>query len=448
MHRALIKKYNVPTPRYTSYPTVPLWEPAAFTNHHWEESLQELDPQEGISVYIHLPFCESLCTYCGCNTRITKNHKVEERYSEALLKEWQHYIDILGFRPKIKELHLGGGTPTFFSPENLTSLISRLLEMSAPVSHREFSFEGHPNNTTYEHLEALRKLGFSRVSYGIQDFDEKVQITINRVQPYENVRRATLEARLLGYASVNFDLIYGLPYQTEASIEDTIHKVERLMPDRIAFYSYAHVPWLKPGQRSYTKADLPKDEEKRRLYEKGKAMLEAIGYREIGMDHFALPSDSLYQAYQRGEMHRNFMGYTTQKTSSLIGLGCSAISQMPRAFAQNEKKVEAYEAKVNAGEWAFIKGHFHTEEDRIIQKAILDIICKEKLVFSPELIRLLPLENKYQWILMEQEGLLKINQEELQVTPMGKIFIRNICAVLDLRNQRVKQEAPVFSKAI
>lgn len=234
----LIKKYNVPVPRYTSYPTVPFWDKKEPKHEQWlntvKRTFDETNQSEGISIYIHLPFCESLCTYCGCNTRITKNHKVEEEYIEALLAEWKIYLSTFNEKPIIRELHIGGGTPTFFSPKNLALFIEQLLKHTVIHSHHEFGFEGHPNNTTKKHLQALYNLGFRRVSYGIQDLDVKVQQTINRIQPFENVKRATDDAREVGYESVNFDLIYGLPYQTKETVTNTISRISELRPDRIA----------------------------------------------------------------------------------------------------------------------------------------------------------------------------------------------------------------------
>ncbi len=299
MAENLIKKYNIQAPRYTSYPTVPYWE-NNLTTEQWKievkKSFDKTNANEGISLYIHLPFCQSLCTYCGCNTRITVNHAVEQPYLKAVLKEWEMYVDLFKGIPRIKEIHLGGGTPTFFSPLHLKELLEGIISKAKVCENYEFSFEAQPNNTTYEHLKVLRELGFSRLSLGIQDFDPKVQDIVNRVQPFENVERVTNQAREVGYKSINFDLIYGLPLQKKWSVIDTINKVNLLKPDRIALYSYAHVPWVKPGQRKFTELDLPKDEEKGELYETGRAMLEKEGYAEIGMDHFALKSDSLYKS--------------------------------------------------------------------------------------------------------------------------------------------------------
>ena len=349
----LIRKYNVAGPRYTSYPTVPYWDIKPPTIEQWtasvKKSFDETNTTDGISLYIHLPFCESLCTYCGCNTRITVNHAVEEPYITALLNEWELYLKVFKDKPKIKELHLGGGTPTFFAPHNLKRLINGITSDAIVCDAAEFSFEAHPNNTTTAHLNTLYELGFRRLSLGIQDFDPKVQAIVNRIQTFETVEKTVRTARNIGYTSINFDLIYGLPLQTRKSVIDTIDKVNLLKPDRIAFYSYAHVPWIKPGQRKFTENDLPVDEEKRALYEIGKEKFSENGYAEIGMDHFALNTDSLYTAAEQGKLHRNFMGYTHSYSQLMIGLGVSSISDTWYAFTQNVKGVEEYYELVNNG---------------------------------------------------------------------------------------------------
>ncbi|MEO6306190.1 MAG: oxygen-independent coproporphyrinogen III oxidase, partial [Bacteroidia bacterium] len=358
----LVSKYNIPAPRYTSYPTVPYWD-NNLDEEKWISHIKRsfiANNKEGISLYIHLPFCESLCTYCACNTRITVNHKVEVIYIEALLQEWQLYLKQFNGIPIIKEIHLGGGTPTFFSPNNLYLLISSILKTAIKAKDHDFSFEGHPANTTKEHLQTLFDLGFKRVSFGVQDFDEKVQDTINRYQTFEEVRSVMETARKIGYTSINIDLVYGLPYQTSETVASTIKQIITLKPERIAFYSYAHVPWLKPGQRKYTDKDLPIDSYKRTLYEIGKKLFLGANYFDIGMDHFALPNDNLFAAYKKGMLHRNFMGYTTNKTKLLIGLGCSSISDTWDAFSQNIKTVEEYQESVRHGKFPISKGHILT----------------------------------------------------------------------------------------
>jgi oxygen-independent coproporphyrinogen III oxidase len=451
-HDALIKKYDVPIPRYTSYPTVPCWDTNNFFISKWHRAVErvfdESNETKGISLYIHLPFCESLCTYCACNKRITKNHEVEESYSKALLAEWELYRYIFGRQPIVRELHLGGGTPTFFKPENLKTLLQGILSKVIIHPQREFSFEGHPNNTTVEHLQVLYDLGFRRVSYGVQDLDPKVQKAIHRIQPFENLKSVVTASRNIGYESISFDLIYGLPYQTIETISSTFKQVIKLRPDRLAFYSYAHVPWVIPGQRGYEDADLPSDVGKRLLYETGCRFLKEQGYHDIGMDHFALPHDALYNAMRIGRLHRNFMGYTTSNTDLLIGLGTSAISDAKYAYAQNLKQVENYERVVVNNELAIFKGHLQTEEDTLLKACIMHLACNGKLTI--ELLSQIQDEQLLNEVnIMQSEGILLVTPDGISITDTGKAFIRNVCSVFDKRMKSTQGNASqTFSKAI
>ena len=446
----LITKYNIQTPRYTSYPTVPYWDNEVNVpkwKEHVHQAFIESNQQAGISIYIHLPYCESLCTYCACNTRITINHGVEAPYIAALKKEWGLYLDTLQEKPRIQEIHLGGGTPTFFSEGHLKDLIETILKSSEVCVSAEFSFEAHPDNTTTEHLKTLFDLGFKRVSFGIQDFDLKVQKAIHRMQSFEQVKKVVDEARSIGYNSINFDLIYGLPFQTLKSIEDTINQVNLLRPDRIAFYSYAHVPWIKPGQRSFTEKDLPLDTEKRALYELGKKKFLLSGYKEIGMDHFGFEDESLFRALQEGRLHRNFMGYTHNYTKLLIGLGVSSISDSWTAFSQNVKTVESYLELVNKNEFPVSKNHFLSEEDLFLRQQILNIMCTyqtswkadQNVLLSDSIERLKELE---------ADKLVNISDYSIQVTESGKPFIRNICMCFDNRYWSKTTEKKIFSSSI
>ncbi|MGF1924779.1 MAG: oxygen-independent coproporphyrinogen III oxidase [Bacteroidia bacterium] len=441
----LLKKYNVAAPRYTSYPTVPYWESESFSADKWLEALRssyQSQHDEGISLYIHLPFCESLCTYCGCNTRITKNHKVELPYLEAVIKEWEMYGEALGEKPKIKEIHLGGGTPTFFSAENLKKLLEGIVGQNP--SEIECSFEGHPDNTSNDHLETLYQLGFKRLSLGIQDFDPKVQFMINRFQTPEQVAYITSKAREIGYDSINFDLIYGLPSQTLAGLSDTLTEVIKLLPERIAFYSYAHVPWMKPGQRHYAEKDIPQGDEKFALYQLGRDRLIDAGYHEIGMDHFALKTDNLYKASVTQQLHRNFMGYTDRHTKILIGLGVSSISDCHTAFAQNSKTVEAYLENIANRRLSVEKGHMLTSEDIYIKQHILNLMCKGTTHFNHQISDTL----KDRLIPLLQDGLIEVDQHEVRIANLGKSFLRNICMAFDERLWRFKPETTLFSKAV
>jgi len=449
----LIRKYNVTGPRYTSYPTVPYWDSTAPTVEQWIEKVKNCftltNEKNGIALYIHLPFCESLCTYCGCNTRITVNHAVESPYITALLKEWKMYCAAFGKRPRIKEIHLGGGTPTFFSPQNLTSLLQGIFNESEICEDAEFSFEAHPNNTKEEHLIALYNLGFKRLSLGIQDFDPRVQEIVNRLQPFENVESVVKQARAIGYTSINFDLIYGLPLQTRDSVIDTIDKVNLLRPDRIAYYSYAHVPWVKPGQRKFTEADLPADEEKRALYEIGKEKFSQNGYVEIGMDHFSLKTDSLYESAQNGKLHRNFMGYSHSYTQLMISLGVSSISDTWDAYAQNVKKVEEYYEKLNNNQFPIFKGHLLNKEDLIIRKHILNIMCKLETSWQNENMQCEAVYNALNKLKeIEKDHLIELSPFHLKVNPEGIPFIRNICMAFDARLWRNVPQSQIFSSTV
>ncbi|GEL11611.1 oxygen-independent coproporphyrinogen-3 oxidase [Flavobacterium glycines] len=454
MKNSLIQKYNVPGPRYTSYPTVPYWNEAQFTYEDWisslKKSFKESNTKEGISLYIHLPFCESLCTFCGCNKRITKNHNVESPYIEAVLKEWNLYCQLLDEKPVIKEIHLGGGTPTFFSTKNLEDLINGIFTHATRAEEYEFSFEGHPNNTTHAHLEKLYDLGFRRVSFGVQDYAEKVQKAIHREQPFHNVAKVTFWAKEIGYTSIGHDIIFGLPFQTIENVVDTIEKTKSLQPDRLAFYSYAHVPWIKGnGQRGFKDEDIPKDQEKRILYQIGKELLQKNGYHEIGMDHFALATDSLYRSFQNGQLHRNFMGYSSSKTQLMIGLGVSSISDSWYSFAQNEKNLDDYYKALAQDKLPVFRGHLLTEEDLIIRKHILNLMCQfettwdEKNTYFKEIPEILEQLEE-----MEKDKILIIKENGVQVTDTGKAYVRNICMAFDLHLKRKAPETALFSMTI
>lgn len=451
MLSSLVNKYNIAGPRYTSYPTVPYWNHDSYSLDKWKSSIiksfQESNFKEGISLYIHLPYCESLCTFCGCNKRITKQHNVESPYISAVLKEWGLYLELLDEKPIIKELHLGGGTPTFFSPENLERLITGILRKSVLAKDYEFSFEGHPNNTSRAHLQALYDLGFRRVSYGVQDYNETVQKAIHRIQPFENVKKATEIAREIGYTSVGHDIIFGLPFQTLKHVRETIIKTQSLLPDRLAFYSYAHVPWIKGnGQRGFNDSDLPSAELKRKQYELGKELLRTVGYNEIGMDHFALPSDKLNQSMTQGNLHRNFMGYTASKTQAMIGLGVSSISDSWYGFSQNVKDIESYYYLLKENMLPVFRGHILNEEDLFIRKHILNLMCRFKTSWDFN-FKELP-DILIQLKEMEKDALININKNSIEVTEKGRPFVRNVCMAFDLLMLRKQPNTQLFSMTV
>jgi oxygen-independent coproporphyrinogen-3 oxidase len=450
----LIKKYNVPGPRYTSYPTVPFWKNDQLSENEWIESINtnyNFFQSSNISVYIHLPFCESLCTFCGCHKRITKNHAVETPYLEAVLKEWSLYLEKLPFQPNIKELHFGGGTPTFFSAQNLRHLVEELFQAKeVDPSSIELSFEAHPNNTTSEQLIELYDFGFRRLSLGIQDYNPEVQKAIHRIQSLEQVKKVHEAARAIGYTSISHDLVFGLPKQTLEAIIDTVNKTLELKPDRISLYSYAHVPWIKGnGQRGFDENDLPQSEVKRALYEKAKQLLEINGYKEIGMDHFALDHDDLAKAFQEKKLHRNFMGYTTKATSCMIGLGMSAISDSWFGFAQNDKSVEGYIALLEENKLPIFRGHLLSDLEVEIRGYILDLMCHFETEFSAS--------SNYQHIHEEikdklsdliNDGLVEVQGAKVIVTEKGIPFVRNCCMAFDqdLKNNPISER--LFSKTI
>jgi oxygen-independent coproporphyrinogen III oxidase len=449
----LLKKYDVPVPRYTSYPTVPFWN-TSVNVQQWKRTFKNqfllVNEKEGFSLYIHLPFCESLCTYCGCNKKITTNHSVENLYISALISEWGMYCELMDEVPVIREIHFGGGTPTFFSPANLHKLLDAVLGNSIIHADHNFSFEGHPNNTTEAHLRTLYNWGFRRVSYGVQDNDPVVQKAINRIQPLENVKRATDLARKVGFQSVNFDLIYGLPFQTLESVRKTITECIALGPDRFAFYSYAHVPWTSKSQRLFTEKDLPAADLKMDLYKEGKELFKQHHYQQIGMDHFVSEDDDLLKASRSGSLYRNFMGYTTQYTRLQLGLGVSAISDTGTAYAQNSKSLHAYYEHIHKKELAVEKGCFLNHEDETFKKYILDISCNGETNFSDQHYEKL---KTFTFPILEQlqkDGLVHFTERYLEVTALGGNFTRNICRAFDLRLLGTAKDhgRPIYSQSV
>jgi oxygen-independent coproporphyrinogen-3 oxidase len=453
-HTALIQKYNIQGPRYTSYPTVPFWNKEGIKESDWEDtvkrSFNESNTEEGISLYIHMPYCESLCTFCACHKHITKNHSIEDEYIDTVLKEWKLYIDILEDKPRIREIHLGGGTPTFFSSENLKRMIDGILEYATKCDVYDFSFEAHPNETTEHQLQTLFDLGFNRTSFGIQDYDPTVQKAINRIQTFETVQRIHGLSSKIGYGSISHDIIFGLPHQNKENIKTTIANTVKLRPDRIAYYSYAHVPWIKGvGQRGFDENDLPKDEYKRELYELGKKLFFEAGYEEIGMDHFSLPTDSLYKAMKSKKLHRNFMGYTAGKTHLMIGLGMSSISDSWYSFAQNEKRVEDYVRRVNEGKLPVFRGHLLTDEDLLVRKHILNLMCNLETSWEDESMKLKDIDEIVERLTeMKDDNLIEIYENKLVVKEDSRMFVRNVCMAFDLRLAKAKPEGRIFSMTI
>lgn len=445
-----LKKYDVPVPRYTSYPTVPLWDSGRFDPEGYEKSLQASfwENSKEISLYIHLPFCESLCTYCACNTRITTNHMVEGPYIDALLKEWALYLRKFPTKPLIREIHLGGGTPTFFTARNLAKLLFKIMEGSEISPNVSMSFEGHPANTTTEHLIVLRSLGFDRISLGIQDFDPHVQLLINRQQSFEHVKEITSKARKLGYTSINYDVVYGLPGQTQHSVYETLSRVIELSPDRIAYYGYAHVPSMRPAQKSYEHS-LPGSEEKLTFLEAGRNVFVNCGYQEVGLDHYVKSHDDLLAAKQAGTLHRNFMGYTSLNSRLLIGLGMSAIGDAWTGFIQNTKSLKHYYTLVNSDRLPYEKGHLLNAEDLFLRKQITRVMCEMETQWSDEEIMEYGMNIDFHALEeMSLNGLIEYHPFGIKVTSLGKKYLRNICSAFDGRANVRKKKATVHSQSI
>lgn len=436
----LIAKYNKAGPRYTSYPPVPFWKGAP-SQETWFTHLST-KCREGVDLYLHIPFCEKLCWYCGCNRVITKDHSVEDKIISLLLKEWELYEKNIG-PLKVNSLHLGGGTPTFLSPVNLKKLISSISQNRAA----DFigSIEVDPRTCTKEHLLVLKELGFKRISLGIQDFDELVQKSINRYQPVSLVEALIKEIREIGFESVNFDLIYGLPNQSIESIKKTIEIVSRLGPDLIAFYGYAHLPSKIANQKLIKTSELPSPQLRQKLYEAGKELLQSSGLLDIGMDHFAKETNYLYQAKITKNLHRNFMGYTDKKSACLIGLGPSAISDSGLSFVQNHKELDAYERSLAAHTIPYALGHIQSESDLIAQKHILEFMCLDEVELSYELDHFVSITHELAEF--EKDGIVSIHQKNVKLTPMGKLFMRNVAMCFD-HHLREQKSSTRFSQTV
>jgi oxygen-independent coproporphyrinogen III oxidase len=444
---ALLAKYDVAVPRYTSYPAVPHWrdvpEPAT-----WLAALDRAlaADSSSLAVYVHLPFCETLCTFCGCNTVITRNHDRSGPYVALVLAELDLYlrqVERLRQRP-VSQLHLGGGTPTFLPAEALRQLLGGLAErLPNRAAGYEGSVEVDPRVTTAEQLETLRAHGVTRISLGVQDFDGEVLRLVNRPQPFELTASLCATARAAGYQSINFDLIYGLPGQTPEKMSRLADRVLDLRPDRLAVYSFARVPWIKPAQRKFKDEDVPAAEAKRALYEVLRERFLAAGYEEIGMDHFALPHDALAQSAREGALHRNFMGYTDRRTTALLGLGVSAISETPECYHQNEKVITVYERRVAGGEVPTLRGHLLSDDDRHRAGRIRELMTRGRVAVAPGDFA----EADPSLHALTADGIVSLNGGELLVTPQSKPFLRNVAALFDTYLQR-RAEGPTYSKSI
>lgn len=439
----LLEKYNTPAPRYTSYPPAPHWQAA----HGGVLTSALRRSSAPLSIYVHIPFCEKLCLYCGCNVVVKKDHMPSGPYLEHLIAEME--LAEVAHGRATTQMHWGGGTPTYLTPGQIADLYHTIAETFPLADDGEYSIEIDPRVTSVEHLRTLKSLGFNRLSMGIQDFDWDVQMTIRRIQPFVLTRDLFEEARKLGFDSINADLIYGLPKQTRTSFQKTLDLVLELNPDRLAVFSYAHVPTLKKQQKSFEKF-LPSEPEKLQLFLDAIERLTSAGYEYIGMDHFARPTDPLVAARDNGSLHRNFQGYTTHAETDLLGFGVSAISHVGHTFAQNYRELTNWEDEIDAGRIPVFRGYTQTYDDLIRGAVIEECLCSSRIskdvveeqfdidfdsFFLPELARLEELE---------RDGLIEDRTSRvIRVTPAGRIFVRAIAHAFD-----AFQAAAVASKAV
>ena len=451
---AVLEKYNRPGPRYTSYPTAPVWKDD-FGPDDLEKYYAIADERATpLSLYMHLPFCESLCLFCACNVSIQKDKSVAIPYLAALKREIEHVAKHVSRARPVIQFHWGGGTPTYLSPAQLADLFAFTRERFSFAPDAEIGLVVDPRVTSREHLETLRRLGFNRLSMGIQDFEPTVQQTIHRVQPYELTRNLITAARELGFGSLNIDLIYGLPYQTAETFRATIAQALTLEPDRVAMFSYAHVPWLKKQQGSFA-AHLPEGREKFAIFRAGLEGFLNAGYIYIGMDHFARPGDELAVAQQNRTLHRNFQGYTTKAGADLYGMGVSAISSIGRAYAQNSREIPAYQTAVKDRGIATMRG-YRLSDDDVVRRAVIGRLLCHTVIFKREIEREFGIEfDEYfageldRLTEPRDEGLVVLGVDEIRVTPLGRIFIRNVAMTFDrYLHERQMDKRPLFSKTL
>ena len=449
MTSELFAKYDVRVPRYTSYPTVPAWH-ARPTAAQWIASLQRAlsDRSATWSLYIHLPFCESLCTFCGCNTVITRDHGRSKPYIDRILRELDLYLQMVPAlrERRLEQAHLGGGTPTFASAEELAYLTDGILSRVTAAGPPGFtgSVEADPRVTSSAQLRALRERRFTRLSLGVQDFNQETQQLVNRIQSPVLVTSLVAEARAAGYESINFDLIYGLPGQTPASMQRLAHEVLRLAPERLAVYSFARVPWIKPRQRKFTDEQIPVAAEKRGLYDAIRRPLLEAGYLELGMDHFALPHDSLARAASEGTLHRNFQGYTEAPTNALLGLGVSAISETADCYHQNEKVITVYDRRIDRNEIPTHRGHLLSPDDRRRREQIVAVMTR----FAVTLDDAQAVDAGVFLAPLLEDGLAVLEGNVLRVPPAGRAFIRNIAMFFDEYFRETRPASPMYSRSI
>jgi oxygen-independent coproporphyrinogen-3 oxidase len=447
----LLQKYSVPGPRYTSYPTAPYFD-AGFSEADWVEALTAAAPDRGLSLYAHIPFCDSLCYYCGCNMVATRDYSKTQPYLTTLDREMSRTAQLVDPARRVRQLHWGGGTPTYLNPDDIRRLMAMMRQFFTLTPDAEISCEVDPRELTREHLVALRESGFNRLSFGVQDMDPDVQQAVNRIQSELLIQRVLDWSRELGFSSINLDLIVGLPKQTVESFSRTLERVAVWAPDRLAVFSYAHVPWLKKHQRLINEAELPDSATRLGLQQAVNEALGAAGYVNIGLDHFARPEDELVRAQQNKTLWRNFQGYTTHKDCDILAFGASSISQTADVYMQNEKSIKRYQDRVAATGFAVERGLKLNLDDQIRRDAITRVMCDLELdyatfgkewnivfadYFAGALADLRPLAD---------DGLVEIGSGRISVTPSGRLFLRNIGMCFDRYLKEAASDQPRYSR--
>ena len=452
----LLKRFNQPGPRYTSYPTAPLFSTAFTANDFLKEIVETNGAAEtsDVSLYFHFPFCAKLCYFCGCNMMVTQDRRLIREYNEYLKKEVERIAPLISKNRKVEQLHFGGGTPSYLTPDEIRDIGSFIKSKFDFAGELEASVEIDPRGLTKEHLEAFREIGFNRTSFGVQDFNPQVQEAINRVQSEEITRQTVLWARELGYKSVNIDLIYGLPHQTLSDFAESVEKVIDISPDRIAVFNYAHVPWLKKHQNIIKTEDLPSPDERLQILRMTIEKLVAAGYEYIGLDHFAKPTDELAVAQNNNTLYRNFQGYSTKAGADVYAFGVSAISQFQNIYAQNVKDLKEYYARVNTGIAPTNVGYRMTFDDHVRKETIMHLMChleidkrdierKFNIDFEEYFAADIP---KLQTFI--DENLLENNEDKIKIVGSGKLIVRNVAMCFDAYLEKMMREKPIFSKTV
>jgi oxygen-independent coproporphyrinogen-3 oxidase len=452
----LLKKYDRPGPRYTSYPPAPAFS-KDFGPDDYKDAIIENNrenPTNVLSLYFHIPFCDTLCYFCGCNMLVTHNRATIRKYLDYLKREVEMVCEFLSSGRKVTQLHWGGGTPSYLNPDEIKELGDFINERFEFVDDPEVGVEIDPRGLTYEHMKAFREVGFNRISMGVQDFDPRVQKAVNRIQPEEITRQAIDWARELGFKSINLDLIYGLPFQTVESFEKTLDKVIELSPERLAVFNFAYVPWLKPHQRVIKKEDLPTPDVKLKILKMTIEKLTEAGYVYIGMDHFAKPDDELAIAQREKTLYRNFQGYSTRAGADLYAFGMSAISQFQNIYAQNYKELKDYYSRIDEGKFPTAVGYRMNQDDIIRKHVIMRLMCDMELTKSEVEEKFnIKFDDYFSDSIQKlsefvEDGLVELSGDKIKVSLMGRLVIRNIAMCFDAYIDKMMKEKPIFSRTV